>query len=54
MSWLQGYVSEFTGIQYSYVVGLACFAYLAYYALKVSAILKAQGIHFDKKITSGH
>ena len=36
ISWIQGYVSEFTGIQYSYVVGILCFAYLAYYAWKVS------------------
>jgi len=54
VSWLQGYVSEFTGIQYSYVVGIACFAYLAFYAWKVSGILKAQGITFDKNLASGH
>ena len=54
VSWLQGYVSEFTGIQYSYVVGIACFAYLAFYARKVSGILKAQGISFDKNLASGH
>jgi len=54
VSWLQGYVSEFTGIQYSYVVGIACFAYLAFYAWKVSGILKAQGISFDKNMASGH
>ncbi len=54
VSWLQGYLSEFTGIQYSYVVGIACFAYLAFYAWKVSGILKAQGISFDKNMASGH
>jgi FHS family L-fucose permease-like MFS transporter len=54
VSWLQGYVSEFTGIQYSYVVGIACFAYLAFYAWKVSGILKAQGITFHKNLASGH
>lgn len=54
VSWLQGYVSEFMGIQYSYVVGIACFAYLAFYAWKVSGILKAQGISFDKNLASGH
>ena len=54
VSWLQGFVSEFTGIQYSYVVGIACFAYLAFYAWKVSGILKAQGISFDKNLASGH
>ncbi len=54
ISWLQGYVSEFTGIQYSYIVGILCFAYLAFYAIRASAILKAQGIDFDKKISGGH
>ncbi len=54
VSWLQGYVSEFTGIQFSYIVGVLCFAYLAYYAWKVSGILKAQGINFDEKISGGH
>lgn len=54
ISWVQGYVSEFTGIQYSYIVGVLCFAYLAYYAWKVSGILRKQGIDFDKKIAGGH
>ncbi|MES2447875.1 MAG: MFS transporter [Bacteroidota bacterium] len=54
ISYLQGYVSEFTGIQYSYIVGIACFAYLAFYALKASSILKSQGINFDEKISGGH
>ncbi|PWS27279.1 MFS transporter [Pedobacter yonginense] len=54
ISWLQGIVSEFTGIQYSYIVGIICFAYLAFYAWKVSGILKSQGINFDQKIAGGH
>jgi len=54
VSWIQGYVSEFTGIQYSYIIGVLCFAYLAYYAWKVSGILRKQGIDFDKKIAGGH
>lgn len=54
VSLLQGYVSEFTGIQFSYIVGVLCFAYLAYYAWKVSGILRAQGINFDEKISGGH
>jgi FHS family L-fucose permease-like MFS transporter len=33
---------------------VACFAYLAFYAWKVSGILKAQGITFDKQTASGH
>jgi len=56
VSWLQGVVSEvdFIGIQYSYIVGVLCFAYLAYYAWKVSGILKSQGISFEEKISGGH
>ena len=54
ISWLQGYVSGFTGIQYSYVVGIACFAYLIFYAIKASSILKAQGIILDGKVEGGH
>ncbi len=54
ISWIQGFVSEFTGIQYSYLVGIICFAYLAFYAWKVSGILRSQGISFDKKLSGGH
>ncbi len=54
VSWLQGFVSDSIGIQNSYIVGVLCFAYLAFYAWKVSGILKAQGIDFDKKISGGH
>lgn len=51
---LQGLVAEVIGIQYSYIVGILCFAYLVFYALKATSILKAQGISFDKKVAGGH
>lgn len=54
ISWLQGYVSQHIGIQYSYIVGVLCFLYLAFYALRASSILKAQGISFDSKVSGGH
>ena len=54
VSWLQGTVSENIGIQNSYIVGVLCFAYLAFYAWKVSEILRNQGIDFDKIISGGH
>jgi FHS family L-fucose permease-like MFS transporter len=54
VSWLQGLVSDSIGIQNSYIVGVLCFAYLAFYAWKVSGILRNQGIDFDKKISGGH
>ncbi|MFM2213728.1 MAG: hypothetical protein RL427_991 [Bacteroidota bacterium] len=54
VSWLQGYVADMTNIHMSYIVGVFCFAYLAFYAWKVSGILKSQGIDFDKKVSGGH
>ncbi len=54
VSWLQGVVADGTNIQFSYIVGVACFAYLAFYAWRVSGILKNQGIDFDKKVSGGH
>lgn len=48
ISWLQGALAsnDLLGIQWSYIVGVACFAYLAFYAWKVSSILKSQGIDY--------
>jgi FHS family L-fucose permease-like MFS transporter len=46
ISLLQGYLagSERLGIQYSYIVGVLCFIYLAFYGWKSIGLLKAQGI----------
>jgi FHS family L-fucose permease-like MFS transporter len=54
VSLLQGYIADISTIQTSYIVGVLCFAYLAFYAWKVSGILKDQGISFDKKVSGGH
>ena len=54
VSWIQGYISESIGIQASYIVGVICFAYMAFYAWRVKGILSAQGISFDEKISGGH
>jgi len=56
ISLLQGALSAdyLLGIQWSYLVGVACFAYLAFYAWKVSKILKSQGIDFDKSAVQSH
>jgi len=54
VSWLQGAVSDATNIHFSYIVGVVCFAYLAFYAWRVSGILRTQGIDFDKKVSGGH
>jgi len=44
ISLLQGYLSSnnLLGIQMSYFVGVACFTYLAFYAIRAKAILRAQ------------
>ena len=49
ISLLQGFLAgnQYLGIQWSYLVGVACFAYLAYYAIRAKSILKSQGIDYD-------
>lgn len=42
------------GIHYSYIVGVCCFVYLAFYAIRCKAILKSQGIDYDIKTSGGH
>jgi len=56
ISLIQGVVADdsLLGIQWSYLVGVACFAYLAFYAWKVQGILKTQGIDYDKPVSGGH
>ncbi|MET0463487.1 MAG: MFS transporter [Chitinophagaceae bacterium] len=55
ISLVQGVLADkdLLGIQWSYVVGVLCFAYLAFYAWKVKGILKAQGIDYDEMSASG-
>lgn len=55
VSLLQGWLAapEHLGIQYSYFVGVACFAYLAFYAIKAKTALKQQGIDYDVKTSGG-
>ncbi|HWY12569.1 MAG TPA: MFS transporter [Bacteroidia bacterium] len=43
--WLAG--DNLLGIQWSYLVGVMCFAYLAFYGWKASSILRSQGIDYD-------
>lgn len=56
ISLFQGVLSSdnLLGIQWSYLVGVACFAYLAFYAWKVRSILKSQGIDYDSASSSSH
>lgn len=50
ISLLQGYLSadHILGISLSYFVGIACFIYLVYYALRAKSDLKNQGIDLDE------
>ncbi len=56
ISLLQGWLASdnLLGIQWSYLVGVACFAYLAFYGWKASSILKSQGIDYDNKSEASH
>lgn len=49
ISWLQGWLSEpeLLGIKASYLVGVVCFLYLAFYGWKVASILKRQNIELE-------
>ncbi len=53
VSWLQGVVADSIGIQASYIVGVLCFAYLVFYAIRAKKVLKEQGIDFAKLGSSG-
>ncbi|RYF90007.1 MAG: MFS transporter, partial [Chitinophagaceae bacterium] len=44
VSWLQGVMADQVGIHFSYIVGVLCFAYLVFYAIRAKAVLKSQGI----------
>jgi MFS transporter, FHS family, L-fucose permease len=35
-------------------VGVACFLYLAFYAIKAKSILQKQGIDYDRKTAVAH
>jgi FHS family L-fucose permease-like MFS transporter len=57
ISVFQGYLAGdgVLGVQMSYIVGVACFAYLAFYAVRATTILRKQGIDFDKmEMAGGH
>lgn len=55
ISLLQGWLAgdNLLGIRFSYLVGVACFAFLAWYGWKARRILAGQGISYDKP-TSSH
>lgn len=54
ISWVQGKLADLTDIHFSYIVGIICFLYLAFYGLYTPKILKSQGISLDKPKNAGH
>ena len=56
ISLLQGYLAKdnLLGIQWSYLVGVACFIYLGFYGWKAKQILKKQGIDYDVTASGNH
>lgn len=53
---VQGKIADLVGIQLSYLTAVVCFAYLFFFGLRVQAVLRKQGIDFDKAVVtrSGH
>jgi len=56
ISLLQGWLASenLLGIQWSYLVGVLCFVYLAFYGWKAASILKQQGIDYDNMSENPH
>lgn len=51
---LQGAIGDIYTMHQSYVVAAICFAFLAWLAIKMRSVLKAQGLNFDDQIGGGH
>ena len=53
VSFLQGALADKVGIHYSFIVGVLCFVYIAFYAIAATRTLRKQGIDLDK-ISAGN
>jgi FHS family L-fucose permease-like MFS transporter len=52
---IQGKLADVVGIQSSFWIPVACFAYLSLFALLVTGVLKKQGVSLDGSRTpAGH
>lgn len=51
---LQGVIGDLQGMQFSYLMAAACFAFLAYLAIKLKNVLTSQGLDFDSQVGGGH
>lgn len=55
VSWVQGMLADSSlGIQWSYMAGIVCFAYLLFYGFTAKKILKQQGIDYEANAGSRH
>jgi MFS transporter, FHS family, L-fucose permease len=48
---VQGKLADVIGIQQSYLLAVACFAYLFFFGIRVQAVLRKQGIDFDQAVS---
>jgi FHS family L-fucose permease-like MFS transporter len=53
---LQGAIGDISsvGMHQSYLLAAACFAFLAFLALRLRGVLKSQGLDFDSQVSGGH
>lgn len=51
---VQGFLADHVGVHLSFVVPIVCYIYLAFYAWRVTGILKAQGIDYDATMAASH
>jgi MFS transporter, FHS family, L-fucose permease len=54
VSWLQGFFADKMGIQYSFIIGVICFAYLVFYAITIQKHLTLQGINLSDNNNPSH
>ncbi|MBS1666593.1 MAG: MFS transporter [Bacteroidetes bacterium] len=50
----QGSIGDKLNMHVSYLVAAACFASLAFLAIRLRTVLKSQGLNFDEQIGGGH
>jgi FHS family L-fucose permease-like MFS transporter len=50
----QGAIGDIDGMHRSYLLAAACFAFLAWLAIKMRSVLRKQGLDFDSQIGGGH
>ncbi|WP_442683034.1 MFS transporter [Stenotrophomonas sp. JC08] len=53
VSWAQGALADKVGVHHSFIVGVLCFAYLAFYAVAATRTLRRQGIDLDQLAAEG-